>query len=271
MNPYNKILITGASTGIGRQLALDYGKMGASLWLLARSEEKLVSLANEIRDSGGQATVLVCNATIKDDLLAAFDAAQKASGGFDLVIANAGWGGKMKYPGENNIGVLDQIIDLNFRAATHTLEFFARHMVMAKKGHLVGITSIAGFRGIPASAAYSATKAGLSIYLESLRFSLRPFGIQVTDVRPGFVRTPLTENNKVPMPFLMDVELASQKITRAIYRGRKRFTFPWQMASLIHIVRALPDVLYDWLAAKAFGDMAVQGRTGKSEENSLKE
>jgi short-subunit dehydrogenase len=267
MTQFKKILITGASTGIGRQLALDYGKQGAALWLLARSEEKLVALAEAIRQSGGEATVLVCNATIEADLLAAFDAAQSSSGGFDLVIANAGWGGKMKYPGENNIKVLNQVIDLNFRASTQTLEYFARHMVIAKHGHLVGVTSIAGFRGLPSSAAYSATKGALISYLESLRFSVQPFGVKVTDVRPGFVRTPMTEKNQIPMPFLMDVDQASRKIIMALERGRKRFTFPWQMAIFVHVVKALPDFIFDWAAAKAFGKQAVEGRPGKGEQN----
>lgn len=264
---FRKIFITGASTGIGRQLALDYGRAGASLWLLARSEEKLVSLADAIRAGGGKATVLVCDATQENSLLAALKAAQEQSGGFDLVIANAGWGGKMSYPNKNNLNVLNQVIDLNFRAATQTLEFFAYHMVQAKQGHLVGVTSIAGFKGLPAGAAYSATKAALITYLESLRFSLQPFGVSVTDIRPGFVRTPLTHSNKIPMPFLMDVEPASRKITRAIERKRKRFTFPWQMAILIHILTAVPDFLYDWVATKSFGKQAVSGREGKTEDN----
>lgn len=252
---------------MGRQLALDYGTQGASLWLLARSESKLESLAGEIEQSGGTAHLLVCDATVEQDLLAAFQAAQAASGGFDLVIANAGWGGKMTYPGEKNILVLDQIIDLNFRAATQTLEYFAKFMVETRHGHLVGISSVAGFRGLPGGAAYSATKAALSTYLESLRFSLSPFGIKVTDIRPGFVRTPMTARNKVPMPFLMDVDLAAKKIRRAIERGSKRFTFPWQMAVIVHLVRAMPDFLYDRLVSMTYGDMAVSGRPGKSEEN----
>ena len=264
---YKNILITGASTGIGHQLALDYGAGGASLWLLARTESKLLSLAEEISSSGGSAHILVCDATIEAKLLIALQQAQKESGGFDLVIANAGWGGKMKYPGDNNINVLNQVIDLNFRAATQTLEFFAKYMAEERHGHLVGVTSIAGFRGLPSSAAYSSTKAALSTYLESLRFSMRNFGVRVTDIRPGFVRTPITANNKIPMPFLMDVDLASIKIRRALDRGRRRFTFPWQMAIISHLLRAIPDFVYDWLAFKLAGDLAATGRKGKTEVN----
>ncbi len=267
MGKYKKILITGASTGIGYQMALDFGKQGASLWLLARSAAKLEKLAGKIQEAGGEAHVLVCDATIESDFLAALQSVQDDSEGLDLVIANAGWGGKMVYPGEHNIEVLNQIIDLNFKAATQTLEFFARYMVIARHGHLVGISSVAGFRGLPAGAAYSATKAALITYLESLRFSLQPFGVLVTDIRPGFVRTPMTDQNKVPMPFLMDVDRASQKIIRAIERGRKRFAFPWQMAVFVHVLKALPDFLYDWIVGKSFGDLAVSGRKGKSSQN----
>lgn len=173
----------------------------------------------------------------------------------------------MKYPGDKNIEVLNQVIDLNFRAATQTLEFFAKYMVMAKKGHLVGVSSVAGFRGAPSAAAYSATKAALIAYLESLRFSVRPFGVYVTDIRPGFVRTPMTDKNVVPMPFLMNVDRASQKIRRAIEKKRKRFTFPWQMAVILHLIKATPDFIYDWIASITFGEQAVSGRTGKSEVN----
>ncbi len=264
---YNKVLITGASKGIGRQLALDYGKTGASLWLLARSQSSLESLAEEIKVLGGEGHVLVCDATHETELIAALKSAQSASGGFDLVIANAGWGGKMSYPSENNIHVLNQVIDLNFRAATQTLEFFAKYMVEASHGHLVGVSSIAGFRGLPGSAPYSATKAALTTYLESLRFSVQRSGVKVTDIRPGFVRTPLTDRNTIPMPFLLEVMVASKKIRRAIERGRKRFTFPWQMAVFVHVVKAFPDFLFDWAVGLFFSEMAAKGRTGKSEEN----
>jgi len=174
MNSYQKIMITGASSGIGRQLALDYGRQGAEIWLLARSEDRLLKLAEELRKLDGQGHVLVCDATNEQVLLGALQFAQAASGGFDLVIVNAGWGGKMSYPSDRNIPVLNQALDLNLRAATQTLEFFARYMAEARHGHLVGISSVAGFRGLPASAAYSASKAGLITYLESLRFSLQP-------------------------------------------------------------------------------------------------
>jgi hypothetical protein len=266
-NTYKKIFITGASTGIGRQLALDYAKDGAELWLLARSELKLNELAQEIQNSGGQAHILVCDATDEPAFLKALNIAQNESTGFDLVIANAGWGGRMYYPSDNNIQVLNQIIDLNFRAATQTLEFFAKYMVTEKHGHLVGVSSIAGFRGAPGGAAYSATKAALISYIESLRFSVKPFGVFVTDIRPGFVRTPMTDKNVVPMPFLMEVDRASQKIRRAIARKRKRFAFPWQTAVLIHLIKAAPDFFYDWVAGLALGKQAVTGRLGKSESN----
>ncbi|MCF7826959.1 MAG: SDR family NAD(P)-dependent oxidoreductase [Candidatus Marinimicrobia bacterium] len=266
-NLYSKIFITGASSGIGRQLALDYAREGAELWLLARSELKLAELSREIQTLGGQAHILVCDATDEPSFLTALATAQEESTGFDLVIANAGWGGRMQYPGDKNIEVLNQVIDLNFRAATQTLEYYAKFMVMAKQGHLVGVSSIAGFRGAPGGAAYSATKAALISYLESLRFSVSPFGVFVTDIRPGFVRTPMTAKNVVPMPFLMDVERASQKIRRAISRKRKRFAFPWQMAVLLHLIKAAPDFLYDWVAALTFGKEAVTGRLGKSDSN----
>lgn len=264
---FEKVLITGASTGIGRQLALDYAAQGADVWLLARSENRLRELAQELEARGGGGHVLVCDATDQEALLESLEQAQNQSGGFDLVIANAGWGGRMKYPGDRNIHVFNQILDLNFKAAILTLEYFAFHMVQAKHGHLVGISSIAGFRGLPGSAPYSATKAALRTYLEALRFSTQYYGVKVTDIRPGFVRTPMTDKNKIPMPFMVEVEVASRKMRRAIQRGSKRFTFPWQMAMIVHLGMALPDFMYDWIVTKVATKMAVEGRKGKSEEN----
>src|SRR5262249_56815547 len=125
------------------------------------------------------------------------------------------------------------------------------HMVASQKGHLVGISSIAGYRGLPTSAAYSASKAALSIFLESIRVDLRARGIKVTDIRPGFIDTPLTKKNRFPMPFLLPADEAARRIVRAIDRDKRVYTFPWPMALAIQVIRWMPAWLYDFVARRA--------------------
>jgi len=253
------VLITGASTGIGRALALDYGRQGARIWLLARSSDRLQVLAGEIRDAGGEATVLAGDLTDTDVMLKHLEQAEMESGGMDLVIANAGFSGRMRYPGADNVKIARHTLRLNFEAAVLCLEFFAQKMIPRHRGILVGIGSIAGYRGLPGSAPYSSTKAALHTYLESLRFSMKPYGIQVTDIRPGFVATPLVAHNRQFMPFIMSAEAASVRIRKAIARRRKRFTFPWPMALVGHLIHALPDFVTDWLLAIVMKQRSIEG------------
>jgi short-subunit dehydrogenase len=253
------ILITGASTGIGYQLALDYGRQGHSLWLLARSKDKLEALGAEIEAAGGKATVMAGDVSNIDEMLVNLTQADVASGGMDLVIANAGISARMRYPGSESLSNARRVLDINFTAAVICLEFFMQRMIPRRSGHLVGIGSIAGFRGLPGHGPYSAAKAGLHTYLESLRFSGHQYGIKVTDIRPGFVRTPLVANNRQPMPFILSVEAASRRIRRAIEKGRKRYTFPRIMAFMGWFLRVSPNFLTDFILGLALHSRAVSG------------
>ncbi|MCF7802093.1 MAG: SDR family NAD(P)-dependent oxidoreductase [Candidatus Marinimicrobia bacterium] len=252
MSHYQKILITGASTGLGKQLALEFARRDkAQIWLLARSADKLKAVADEIQSLGGIGHPIPCDVTRPDDLQVACEQIWSESGGVDLMVANAGWSGNMRYPGERNWSTARTVIDLNLRGAILTLEFFTRKMIEQGHGHLVGISSVAGFRGLPKSSVYSATKAGLITYLEALRISVSGYGLFVTDIRPGFVKTPLTDNNHFPMPFLLELEDAGNRMYRAIIRRRKRFTFPKRMALTGWLLRHIPNFLFDWIGAKA--------------------
>ncbi len=249
---YHKILITGSSTGLGKQLALEFARRDqAEIWLLARSADKLDEVAAEIKELGGVGHPVPCDVTKLAELKASCKQAWSGSGGLDLVIANAGWSGNMRYPGDNNWSIAKTVINLNLRGAILTLEFFAKKMIEQKHGHLVGVSSVAGFRGLPKSTVYSATKAGLITYLEALRLAVAGYGIAVTDIRPGFVKTPLTAGSRFPMPFLLELEDAGDRMYRAIVKHRKRFTFPRRMALTGVILRNMPNFIYDWLGAKA--------------------
>jgi len=253
MSHYKKIVITGASTGLGKQLAMEFAKRDhAEIWLIARSQDKLDAVVGEIASWGGIGHAIPCDVTQLDDLEIACEKIWTESGGVDLVVANAGWSGNMRYPGEKNWSIARTVVDLNLRGSILTLEYFAQKMIGEEiKGHLVGVSSVAGFRGLPKSTVYSATKAGLISYLEALRISVSAYGILVTDIRPGFVKTPLTDANHFPMPFILELEDAGNRMYRAIINQRKRFTFPKRMAFVGTILRNLPNFLFDWIGAKA--------------------
>ena len=241
-NKYKKIFITGASTGIGRQLAFDYGKTGAELWLLARSESRLTTLARDIQKAGGQAHILICDATDEPAFLKAMGLAQEESGGFDLVIANAGISGGAS-------GGLDaatrKVFDVNIDGVLNTVHPALTAMRARKSGQIAIISSLAGLIGMPGAPGYSASKAAVRAYGEALRGLYRGQGIGVSVVIPGFIKSGITDKNKFPMPFLMPADKAARIIARGLSRNKARIAFPWQMYSLILLISALPMGLID--------------------------
>jgi short-subunit dehydrogenase len=178
------------------------------------------------------------------------DEAHRQLGGLSLVIANAG-GGLPKAATKLRVDHILSTLRVNVLGACTTLTAAIPHMLEKGEGHLVGISSIAGYRGLPTSAAYSASKAALSTFLESIRVDLKGSGIYVTDIRPGFIATPATAKNKFKMPFLLESDEAARRILSAVEKRRSVETFPWQMALGIRLVRALPNWLYDRVAGKA--------------------
>jgi short-subunit dehydrogenase len=132
-----------------------------------------------------------------------------------------------------------------------TFQPYIEKMREAKRGALVGIASVAGYRGLPGAAAYSASKAAAISYMESLRVELKASGIQVITICPGYIATPMTQKNPYPMPFLMSAETAAQKIGGIIERGQNFAVIPWQMALIARVLRVLPNGLYDQFFLRA--------------------
>ena len=143
------------------------------------------------------------------------------------------------------------MIDINVMGMVKTFQPFVPRMREAGRGALVGIASVAGYRGLPGAAAYSASKAAAISYLESLRVELHPSGVKVVTICPGYIATPMTEKNPYPMPFIMSADTAARKIISLIGRGKTYAVIPWQMALVAHLLRLLPNWLYDRLLAQA--------------------
>ena len=243
------VFITGASSGIGEALAHHYAALGANLGLFARREAKLQRIA------AGLAAARV--ATYPGDVRDARALARAATdflqrfGAPDVVIANAGVSRGTVTDFAEDIPAFAEVIGTNVLGIVHTFQPFIGPMRAARRGALVGIASIAGFRGLPGSGAYSASKAAAIAYLESLRVELRGSGIAVVTVCPGYIATPMTEGNPYRMPFLMHADVAARRIARAIARRRRFYVLPWQMALAGRALRLLPRPLYDRALARA--------------------
>jgi short-subunit dehydrogenase len=243
-----KVVITGATSGIGEALAREYAKQGATLALIARRAHVLAQLKDSL-----STTCFTYAADVRDSR-----AMQQAAADFveergypDVVIANAGIsrGTITEYP--QDVEAFQAILDTNVVGMLKTFHPFLDGMRRQRHGMLVGIASIAGFRGLPGAGAYSASKAAAIRYLESLRVELRGSGVGVLTVCPGYIATPMTANNPYPMMFIISAEQAARKIVRAIERRRKFLIIPWQMAILGRIFSILPLRLYDRALSKA--------------------
>jgi NAD(P)-dependent dehydrogenase (short-subunit alcohol dehydrogenase family) len=169
----------------------------------------------------------------------------------DVVVANAGVSIGTLTAREDDNEAFQTVLDTNVLGMVHTFQPFLPALIAEKRGKLVGVASVAGFRGLPGAGAYSASKAAAINYLESLRVELAGSGVEVLTVCPGYIATPMTEKNPYPMPFLLSADDAARLMVRAIRRGRRFYVFPWQMAWVGRLLRALPRPVYDLALARA--------------------
>ncbi len=237
-----KVFLTGASTGIGEAFARHYAGEGAQLGLVARSGDKLQALAASLSPAPAVYAVDVRDRAGMN--AAAADFIQRF-GPPDIVIANAGVSKGTLTEHAEDIDVFQQIFDINVIGMVNTFHPFVVPMREAKAGTLVGIASVAGFRGIPGGGAYSASKAAAIKYCESLRVELRGTGVSVVTICPGYIRTPMTAVNRFKMPFLIGVDDAVQRFARAIERRDSFAVIPWKMGMAARVLRVLPNWVYD--------------------------
>lgn len=242
-------MITGASSGIGGALAVELAKRGARLGLIARRADALSETAERVRAAGSQAVVLPADVRDADSLRTAATQLQSEIGPVDVLIANAGIG-PTRDGTELNTKEVSDVININVIGAANSVGAVLPQMLARGQGHLVVISSLAAYRGLPRSAAYCASKAAVSAFFESLRLDLEPKGIAVTIIHPGFIKTPLTSGREAQMPFLMELDDAVQKIVRAIEKRKKSYAFPWQLASIVRAGMVMPIWMYDRISRK---------------------
>ncbi|GMR13803.1 MAG: SDR family NAD(P)-dependent oxidoreductase [Gemmatimonadota bacterium] len=248
-------LITGASSGMGRGLALRLAAEGYRVGLAARREQPLEELAAEIRSSGGEALVLRCDVSVQEDVRAATERCSQEFGDIDLLVANAGQS-EMTLVEDLDSGMIEQLMGVNFFGVVYAIEAVLPGMLDRGRGHIVGVSSLAAFGGLPRTAGYSAAKAAVTNFLESLRVDLRGRGVDVTVISPGYVRTPMTDRNLHSMPFLVELDDAVARIHRAIVKRARGYHFPWPLASFVWVGQIFPRRLYDWIVSRVSREKA---------------
>jgi NAD(P)-dependent dehydrogenase (short-subunit alcohol dehydrogenase family) len=246
-----RVFITGASSGIGAALAREYAARGAVLGLLARRREQLdqliATLPNPERHRAYALDVTdhAALARAAQDFIA-------AHGGADVVIASAGISHGTLTERPEDLPLFESVFATNVNA---TIATFAPFIAAMKSGagarRLVAIGSVAGVRGMKGAGAYCASKAAVHSYCESLRLEMRPYGIRVVTIAPGYIDTPMTSNNRFPMPFLMPADRFAARAADAIAAGVSFRVIPWQMGLAARLLRVLPNFIFDALFARA--------------------
>lgn len=245
------VFLTGASSGIGEALALAMAERGAILGLVARRRKMLEDLAHKCEALGAAVSIYDCDVTDAACLAAAADNLRAEFGKIDILIANAGIGGNTEETRRLEPANVKEVIDINLLGAVNSVHAVLPAMLENQSGQLVAISSLAGFRGLPRSAAYCASKAGMTAFFESVRLDVQHKGVAVTIIQPGFIKTPLTSGREAQMPYLMELSDAIPFFLRAIEKQKKFAAFPWQLATLVRAARIFPAALYDRVAGKA--------------------
>jgi short-subunit dehydrogenase len=243
------VFITGASSGIGQALAARYYRAGWRLALVGRRAAEMKEWAEEHGLTFGRWHVYPADVADVDSIAAAGKLCMAQQGVPDVVIANAGISVGMDTSQREDLDVMARTFATNNIGMAATFHPFVIPMRARGRGVLVGIASVAGIRGLPGHGAYCASKAAVVSYCESLRGELRGTGVKVVTIAPGYVDTPLTQQNRYGMPFLMQAEEFADAAFRAISRGVSYRVIPWQMGIVAKLLRVLPDAVFDRVLA----------------------
>ena len=253
--PFKSIWIVGASSGIGRHTALAMARAGVTVIASARSADDLNALADE--GPPGGIIPIPFDATDPEAAQAAFRLVKQSVGELDALL----YGAATWAPDEERLvsrEAVEKVYRVNILGCLNVLELVVPHMQERRTGRIAVISSVAGFRGLPRALAYGSSKAALTHMCETLRLQLASDNIIVQAVHPGFVRTPLTDKNDFPMPFLMEPDDAAQRIVDGMSRDGFEITFPRRFTWMLKLLRCLPYALYFALVGRA-----TQGKGGK--------
>jgi NAD(P)-dependent dehydrogenase (short-subunit alcohol dehydrogenase family) len=247
-------LITGAALGIGRQFALQLAEAGASVAAVDLDAAGLDKLADELQ--GKPVATAVADVTDRPALLQAVAGLEQKLGPTDLLFANAGIGRETTLPFAAE-GVEAQV-RVNLIGVANSIEAVLAGMIDRKRGHIVGLSSLASYHGLPRMYGYCASKAGLTAMLDGLRVELKPHGVRVTTVCPGWIRTRLTEKFAVPLPNMLEVDDAVRRILAAVAADRTFYAFPQATLNEVRLLRWLPTSWADWLVERRMRKFPLQ-------------
>jgi short-subunit dehydrogenase len=247
MNAKPTVLLTGAAHGIGQATVMALARRGAPLGLIDRDGPALAALAQELQDMGATIAEAVADVTDRDAIRRAVATITARIGPIEVLVACAGIGTLTLVPNLDT-AMLRQTLDVNVLGVAHSIEAVLPGMIARGRGHIVGVASVAGYRGFPWMISYSASKAALIAYLEALRPGLSRRGVTVTTVCPGFVRTRLSTHVPYRRPVKMiEPEEAARYLVRAVERRPRNCVFPWNMRIGLAILKYMPDPFFDRL------------------------
>jgi len=249
MNLKNKVvLITGASSGIGEALAKKFAEEGALLALTARRKDILDRFAKNL-EIKTRVVSYKCDVTNLDEVRNVYRQIKIDFGKVDIALLNSGVSFRSAIK-EFSAEKAKIIFDTNVMGIINFVEVILPDFISERSGIFVGVSSLADSRGFPKSGFYCASKAAASIFLESLRIELKPFNVKVITVRPGFVKTPMTDKNEFFMPLLMEPDKAAEIIVKGIKKGKKIIQFPLAISLAVKLLRIIPDSLFEYLASR---------------------
>ncbi|MGC4116952.1 MAG: SDR family NAD(P)-dependent oxidoreductase [Myxococcales bacterium] len=247
------ILVTGASGGIGAAIAEHVAAPGVRVALFARRRDQLEAVAGKVQQKGAEALVLVGDVADLASVEKAWgELVAKWGSSLDFAYLNAGTGGVFplkKFKAER----VRHIFEVNVLGVVNWLHFLLPPMLEARRGTIVGVSSLAAQRGGPGAGAYSASKAAVTNLLESIRLEARRSNVRVCTVEPGFVRTDMTAANKFPMPFMVEPAEAARVICRGAQCGCSMIRFPWPLQAGMALMRWMPNWLYDRVSGSMLG------------------
>ncbi len=249
------IVLTGARSGLGREMARQLTTAGAAVAAIDRNAEALQTLEKEV--GGPRLATAIADVTDAEGLRNAVEHLQAKLGAVDRLIANAGIGWATP---ARDFSARDfaSIVNVNLLGVANSVAAVLPDMIERRRGHLVAVSSLASFRGLPVMSAYCASKAGVSSLFDSLAVELRPFNIAVTTICPGWVRTPLTDQLKFKMESILEADDAVRRILKAVAGRKRQVACPWRLATILRVLRWLPPSLADAMTARKFNDALSQ-------------